>query len=128
MRGEEAVSESGKQGRLTTHVLDTASGKPAAGMVIELFAISGAEFQLMLKAKTNSDGRCDAPLLQGTALKRGEYELRFHAGDYLDGQAKVSGRRFLDIIPIRFGIEDERAHYHVPLLVAPFGYSTYRGS
>ena len=122
------MSDTKKEGRLTTHVLDTASGKPAAGMVIELFAVKGAAFELMLTAKTNSDGRCDAPLLSGGSLKRGEYELRFHAGDYLDGQGKVSGRRFLDIIPIRFGIEDERAHYHVPLLVAPFGYSTYRGS
>ena len=115
-------------GRLTTHVLDTASGKPAAGMAIELFAVRGAEFELMATVRTNMDGRCDAPLLSGGALKRGEYELRFHAGDYLDGQTKVTGRRFLDIIPIRFGIEDEGAHYHVPLLVAPFGYSTYRGS
>jgi 5-hydroxyisourate hydrolase len=81
-----------------------------------------------LTARTNSDGRCDAPLLLGAALKQGEYELRFHAGAYLDASGKASGRRFLDIIPIRFGIEDERAHYHVPLLVAPYGYSTYRGS
>ena len=128
VRGEEKVSDTKTEGRLTTHVLDTASGKPAAGMVIELFAVKGAAFELMLTAKTNADGRCDAPLLSGGALKRGEYELRFHAGDYLDRQGKVSGRRFLDIIPIRFGIEDEGAHYHVPLLVAPFGYSTYRGS
>jgi 5-hydroxyisourate hydrolase len=128
IRGEGQVSEHRTEGRLTTHVLDTAIGKPAAGMVIELYAVKGAEFQLMLKAKTNADGRCDAPLLSGGALKRGEYELRFHAGEYLDKQAEAEGRRFLDIIPIRFGIEDERAHYHVPLLLAPYGYSTYRGS
>ncbi len=128
MRGEKKVSDTKKEGRLTTHVLDTASGTPAAGMKIELFAVKGAEFYRILTVETNSDGRCAAPLLSGGSLKRGEYELRFHAGDYLDGQEKVSGRRFLDIIPIRFGIEDEGAHYHVPLLVAPYGYSTYRGS
>jgi 5-hydroxyisourate hydrolase len=126
--GEEIVSEVKIEGRLTTHVLDVARGKPAAGMQMELYAVKGAVFELILTARTNSDGRCDAALLSGSALKSGEYELRFHVGDYLDGFGKVSGRRFLDIIPIRFGIEDERAHYHVPLLVAPYGYSTYRGS
>ena len=97
-------------------------------MKIELFSVNGAAFELILTVHTNSDGRCDAPLLSGAALKQGEYELRFHAGAYLDASGKVSGRRFLDIIPIRFGIEDESSHYHVPLLVAPYGYSTYRGS
>ena len=97
-------------------------------MKIELFSVDGAAYVLILTVHTNSDGRCDAPLLSGVWLKRGEYELRFHAGAYLDGSGKVSGRRFLDIIPIRFGVEDEGAHYHVPLLVAPYGYSTYRGS
>ena len=127
--GRDKLSGQGTQGRLTTHVLDVAKGKPAAGMAIELFAVKGAAFELILTARTNADGRCDAPLLAGAALKSGEYELRFHAGDYLDAAGgKDSGRRFLDIIPIRFGIEDEGAHYHVPLLVAPFGYSTYRGS
>jgi 5-hydroxyisourate hydrolase len=122
------LQEHGSTGRLTTHVLDVSSGKPAAAMKIELFSVDGAAFKLILTAHTNADGRCDAPLLSGAVLKRGEYELRFHAGDYLDASGKVSGRRFLDIIPIRFGIEDESAHYHVPLLVAPYGYSTYRGS
>ena len=98
-------------------------------MAIELFAVKGGAFEHVLTARTNADGRCDAPLLSGVALRQGEYELRFHAGDYLDASGgKGEGRRFLDIIPIRFGIEDEGAHYHVPLLVAPFGYSTYRGS
>jgi 5-hydroxyisourate hydrolase len=97
-------------------------------MKIELFAVNGAVFEPVMTARTNADGRCDAPLLSGAALKSGEYELRFHAGSYLDRAGKVSGKRFLDIIPIRFGIEDEGAHYHVPLLVAPYGYSTYRGS
>jgi 5-hydroxyisourate hydrolase len=122
------LSEHGSTGRLTTHVLDVSSGKPASGLKIELFSVSGAAFEPILTQLTNSDGRCDAPLLSGAALKRGEYELRFHAGAYLDRTGSVAGRRFLDIIPIRFGIEDEGAHYHVPLLVAPYGYSTYRGS
>jgi 5-hydroxyisourate hydrolase len=122
------VSDSKTEGRLTTHVLDVARGTPAAGMAVELYSVRGAVFELLLTAKTNSDGRCDAPLLSDGALKRGEYELRFHAGVYLDALCKTSGRRFLDIIPIRFGIEDEGAHYHVPLLLAPYGYSTYRGS
>jgi 5-hydroxyisourate hydrolase len=123
-----ALKELVSAGRLTTHVLDVSSGKPAAGLKLELFSVDGAAFELMLTAQTNADGRCDAPLLSGAALKRGVYELRFHAGAYLDRAGKVSGKRFLDIIPIRFGIEDEGAHYHVPLLVAPYGYSTYRGS
>ena len=122
------LPEHGSDGRLTTHVLDVSSGKPASGLKIELFAVHGAAFELIVTTSTNADGRCDAPLLAGSALKRGEYELRFHAGAYLDRNGKVSGRRFLDIIPIRFGIEDEGAHYHVPLLVAPHFYSTYRGS
>jgi 5-hydroxyisourate hydrolase len=126
--GEAQVSESKTEGRLTTHVLDVARGKPAAGMQIELYAVKGAVSELLLTARTNADGRCEAALLCGGALKRGEYELRFHAGEYLDALGKASGRRFLDIIPIRFGIEDEGAHYHVPLLLAPYGYSTYRGS
>ncbi len=123
-----ALKEQDFDGRLTTHVLDVSTGKPAAGMKIELFSVNGAAFELILTARTNADGRCDAPLLAGASLKRGEYELRFHTGAYLDRARKVSGKRFLDIIPIRFGIEDEGAHYHVPLLVAPYGYSTYRGS
>jgi 5-hydroxyisourate hydrolase len=123
-----ALKDQDSAGRLTTHVLDVSSGKPAAGMKVELFSVDGSAFELILTARTNSDGRCDAPLLSGADLKRGEYELRFHAGAYLDASSKSSGRRFLDIIPIRFGIEDAGAHYHVPLLVAPYGYSTYRGS
>jgi 5-hydroxyisourate hydrolase len=123
-----ALKDQDSAGRLTTHVLDVSSGKPAAGMKIELFSVNGADFVPILTALTNADGRCDVPLLAGDALIGGEYELRFHAGAYLDASGKVTGRRFLDIIPIRFGIEDENGHYHVPLLVAPYGYSTYRGS
>jgi 5-hydroxyisourate hydrolase len=122
---EEHVSK----GRLTTHVLDVSTGKPAAGMLIELYLIADGQPGHILSVHTNHDGRCDSALLAGAALKPGEYELRFHAGAYLDATGVTSkGRRFLDVIPIRFGIADASEHYHVPLLVAPFSYSTYRGS
>ena len=111
-------------GRLTTHVLDTATGKPAGGMKIEVWG------EVLLKTiTTNADGRADAPLLEGGALTVGRYELRFFAGDYLRGLGlDIKEPLFLDIIPIRFGIADASQHYHVPLLLSPFGYSTYRGS
>ncbi len=113
-------------GRLTTHVLDTATGKPASGLEITLSRTGG---EVIKTVHTNSDGRVDAPLLEGNALTTGAYELVFHAGAYLDatGQAGTEPR-FLDEIPIRFGVSDADAHYHVPLLLSPFGYSTYRGS
>ena len=116
-------------GRLTTHVLDTALGKPAAGMKIMLYKISGQSHRKLLEVVTNADGRCDAPLLAGAALTAGGYELVFCAGTYLraSGQAGT-GVLFLDEIPIRFGIPDAGQHYHVPLLLSPFSYSTYRGS
>ncbi|WP_417674280.1 hydroxyisourate hydrolase [Roseibium sp.] len=115
-------------GRLTTHVLDTALGTPAQGLKIELWSL-GTEMAHVSTHITNADGRVDGPILQGDAFKRGTYELRFHAGDYLKatGQA-LPEPLFLDIIPIRFGIAEEDGHYHVPLLLSPFGYSTYRGS
>ncbi|MBD1546403.1 hydroxyisourate hydrolase [Roseibium aggregatum] len=115
-------------GRLTTHVLDTALGKPAQGLKIELWSL-GAEAVHVSTHVTNSDGRVDGPLLQGDAFKCGSYELRFHAGDYLKATGQpLPEPLFLDIIPIRFGIAEEDGHYHVPLLLSPFGYSTYRGS
>ena len=115
-------------GFLTTHVLDTARGLPAAGMVIELYRVDG-ERLLVRKKVTNSDGRTDRPILPTEEFATGSYELVFHAGDYLDGcGAPPESPRFLDVIPIRFGISDIDAHYHVPLLISPFGYSTYRGS
>jgi 5-hydroxyisourate hydrolase len=112
-------------GQLTTHVLDTATGKPAAGMRIVLRAGEGAP---LADVVTNADGRVDKPLLEGAAFKPGHYELVFHAGDYFrrSGVA-LSDPPFLDVIPIRFAVAED-AHYHVPLLVAPYGYSTYRGS
>jgi len=114
-------------GKLTTHVLDTALGKPAAGLRIELFHLSGGRI-LLADVTTNADGRVDAPLLEGDAFAPGEYELLFHAGAYLEhtGQ-KLPEPKFLDLVPLRFGISDD-SHYHVPLLLSPFGYSTYRGS
>ncbi|MEW9805523.1 hydroxyisourate hydrolase [Mesorhizobium marinum] len=115
-------------GRLTTHVLDTATGRPAAGLPIDLYRIRGSERTFVKTAVTNSDGRCDAPLLQGDAFVVGEYELVFGAGNYLRRQGvALSDPPFLDQIPIRFGLAENK-HYHVPLLLSPYGYSTYRGS
>nr|WP_237153937.1 hydroxyisourate hydrolase [Oryzibacter oryziterrae] len=117
-------------GRLTTHVLDTALGKPAAGLVIDLFELPDGTGRIFLKtATTNADGRVDQPLLAGDEFRTGQFELVFHAGDYLRKQGTLLPQPpFLDIIPIRFGIADAEGHYHVPLLLSPFSYSTYRGS
>ncbi|MFD2056094.1 hydroxyisourate hydrolase [Mesorhizobium calcicola] len=115
-------------GRLTTHVLDTATGKPAAGLSIALYHLEGDARTHLKTVVTNDDGRCDAPLLAGAEFRTGEYELVFAAGDYLRRQGtKLPSPAFLDIVPIRFGMA-EPVHYHVPLLVSPYGYSTYRGS
>ncbi len=115
--------------RLTTHVLDTAQGRPAAGMVVELWSIDGEERTLIKTVRTNADGRIDAPLLQGPELQAGVYELVFGVGDYFAAQGvPLDSPRFLDRVPIRFGIADPQAHYHVPLLVSPWAYSSYRGS
>ena len=115
-------------GYLTTHVLDTARGCPAAGLRIELHALEGGRRRLA-EAVTNADGRTDAPILGPEGFGPGRYELVFHAGDYLraSGQAGTEPL-FLDDVPVRFGISDGAAHYHVPLLLSPFGCSTYRGS
>lgn len=113
-------------GRLTTHVLDTASGKPAAGVRVVLRR--DGEAAPLAEGATNADGRMDKPLLEGAAFKAGHYELTFHVGDYFRASgAKLANPAFLDVIPLRFSIADD-THYHVPLLVSPYGYSTYRGS
>ncbi len=116
-------------GRLSTHVLDTARGKPAAGVTIVLYRINGQGRHRIAEVVTNADGRTDAPLLEGATLTAGVYELMFCAGDYLRGTGQAAGDTlFLDEIPIRFGVPDASQHYHVPLLISPFAYSTYRGS
>ncbi|KKJ78563.1 5-hydroxyisourate hydrolase [Kiloniella litopenaei] len=116
-------------GRLTTHVLDTARGKPAKDLTIELWKHDGENVNFVKRVQTNDDGRANSPLLEDTEFTIGQYELRFMAGDYLKSQDhNLPDPLFLDIIPIRFGIADKDAHYHVPLLISPFGYSTYRGS
>jgi 5-hydroxyisourate hydrolase len=114
-------------GRLTTHVLDTALGRPAAGLTIELYRL-GRTAERVATAETNADGRVDKPLLEGEAFSAGVYELRFHAGDYLRKTTALPDPAFLDVVPIRFGIASAAEHYHVPLLLSPYGYSTYRGS
>lgn len=117
------------EGYLTTHVLDTASGLPAAGMTVTLFRLDGAGRTELRQMRTNADGRTDAPILPKDEFATGTYELIFEVGPYLDRQGiPPETPRFLDTVPIRFGISDAEAHYHVPLLVSPFGYSTYRGS
>ena len=115
--------------RLSTHVLDTAHGRPANGVAIELHVVRGGLPHLLTTAVTNSDGRTDTPLLSGERLEPGIYELRFHAGDYFRGIGlALADPPFLDVVVIRVGVADATGHYHVPLLLAPYGYSTYRGT
>ena len=116
-------------GRLTTHVLDTAAGTPAAGMRIDFAASGGNGPQSIRTVYTNAEGRTDEPLLSGDAMRRGEFELTFHVADYYRRQGRaLADPPFLDRVPIRFAIADADAHYHVPLLCSPWAYSTYRGS
>lgn len=116
-------------GKLTTHVLDTARGMPAAGLKVMLYRVTGDSHGKIAEVVTNADGRTDGPLLEGAAFSAGSYELVFCAGDYLRASGQGGGEPpFLDRIPIRFGIADATAHYHVPLLLSPYAYSTYRGS
>lgn len=116
-------------GRLTTHVLDTAHGKPAAGMTIEFFAREGGGWTLIKTLTTNADGRTDQPLFEGDAMRTGEFQLLFYAGDYFRRAGVTLPKpAFLECVPLVFGIADAAAHYHVPLLCSPWSYSTYRGS
>ena len=116
-------------GYLTTHVLDTARGCPAAGLKITLFRIDGTTRTELARMETNDDGRTNGPILPKADFAVGTYELEFDVGAYLDATGTPpESPRFLDVVPIRFGMSDPDAHYHVPLLVSAFGYSTYRGS
>ncbi|UYV20279.1 hydroxyisourate hydrolase [Halomonas qaidamensis] len=119
-------------GYVTTHVLDTAQGCPGEGVKIDLYRVVKGERSFLKTVITNDDGRCDHPLLDGAELQEGEYELEFHAGDYFASRAgRVANDNepaFLNVIPLRFGVNDATQHYHVPLLLSPYAYSTYRGS
>ena len=116
-------------GRLTTHVLDTAGGRPAAGVRITLHRNLGERYALLRDAVTNRDGRCDEPLLEGAALAAGRYRLVFAIGEYFAAQGvALPDPPFVDEVVLDFGVADASAHYHVPLLVSPWSYSTYRGS
>ncbi|MEP1537905.1 MAG: hydroxyisourate hydrolase [Paracoccaceae bacterium] len=117
------------RGYLTTHVLDTALGRPAQGLKIVLWRLDGEARTKVTEMVTNEDGRTNAPILPDDVFVTGTYELEFHAGSYLDAcGTPLESPRFLDVIPIRFGMSEKESHYHVPLLLSPFGYSTYRGS
>lgn len=116
-------------GRLSTHVLDTVHGKPALGVEIELFSIEGGRRRSVVRTVTNADGRTDEPLMAGEAFRTGTYELVFHVGAYFQSVGTaLADPPFLDEVPIRFSIAEPLGHYHVPLLVSPWSYSTYRGS
>jgi len=116
-------------GRLSTHVLDVHAGRPAEGVKIELYEIGASATALLTEAVTNADGRTDTPLLAGTPLRIGRYELRFHVGEYFAKRnLSLPAPAFLDVVPVRFAIAEPEGHYHVPLLVTPWGYTTYRGS
>ncbi|MGC3959282.1 MAG: hydroxyisourate hydrolase [Verrucomicrobiota bacterium] len=115
--------------KLSTHVLDTAHGCPAQGMKIELWSLEGEERTLVISARTNADGRTDTPLLSADEMEVGQYEIVFFVGDYFTSKATPTPKvKFLDHVPVRFGISDAGASYHVPLLCSPWSYSTYRGS
>jgi 5-hydroxyisourate hydrolase len=114
--------------KLSTHVLDLSQGRPAQGLVIELWQLSGTRHQ-MIQTATNRDGRTDEPLLEGKAMVPGPYEILFHVGDYFIGLGTMRRENlFLDVVPVRFHLVDALGSYHVPLLVTPWAYSTYRGS
>ena len=116
-------------GKLSTHVLDVTQGRPGAGVEVELYAVEGQGRTLLKSVVTNHDGRCDSPLLQGEEMRAGQYELVFAAGDYFAKQGvELPEPRFVDRVIIACGIADPTQNYHVPLVVSPWAYSTYRGS
>jgi 5-hydroxyisourate hydrolase len=115
--------------RLSTHVLDTSRGAPAQNVVVDLHILRNGERRHLKTVSTNQDGRTDEPLLSGERIEPGVYELTFHAGDYFRrGGIELTNPPFLDEVVVRFGLADPAGHYHVPLLLAPYSYSTYRGS
>ena len=118
-------------GKLSTHVLDTTRGRPGSDIEVAVYRISDNQRELIKTVRTNSDGRCDEPVLEGDALTVGSYELEFSVGPYfaaLESESPSGDVRFLDDVVIRFGVPAADEHYHVPLLITPFSYSTYRGS
>lgn len=116
-------------GKLTTHVLDLTTGRPAAHLSLELFAVEERSLRSLRSVSTNADGRCDGPLLDGEELRRGRYLLRFDVAGYFRGQGhSLTDPPFLDQVDLPFGIADAGASHHVPLLVTPWSFSTYRGS
>lgn len=117
-----------EQGFLTTHILDTARGCPAEGVAIDLYRLEHGGRTKLASMTTNDDGRTDSPIIPKGEMAPGTYELVFQIGAYFRGYAPESAHPFVDIVPIRFGIDDAGAHYHVPLLASPFSFSTYRGS
>ena len=122
------MADSSETGRLTTHVLDTVRGRPAAGMRIDLLQVHGDHTHHLASATTNADGRLDEPLLAGEHFRPGTYVLIIDVGAYFNGVAAPEGGAFLTAVPVQFSVTDPGAHCHVPLLVSPFAYSTYRGS
>lgn len=115
--------------RLSTHVLDTAAGKPAAGMKIDLAILENGRWRALASVRTNADGRTDEPLLAGDAMRKGEFRLLFHVAEYFRGAGlALPEPAFIDRVPVRFGIADPGGNYHVPLLCSPWSYTTYRGS
>jgi 5-hydroxyisourate hydrolase len=115
--------------RISTHVLDIARGEPARGIAVELHLVKGAERRLIAAVTTNLDGRTDSPLVAADTLETGVYELTFHAADYFHRiGVTITDPPFLGVVIVRVGIANARGNYHVPLLLSPYGYSTYRGS
>ncbi|MEO8487509.1 MAG: hydroxyisourate hydrolase [Betaproteobacteria bacterium] len=115
--------------KLSTHVLDTLHGRPAAGVRIELYACDAEAATLVATARTNADGRTDRPLLEGAAVRRGRYRLVFHVGDYFRAAGvALPDPPFVDVVPVEFGIAEDGGSYHVPLVCTPWTYATYRGS
>ena len=124
-RGAAAIT----MGRLTTHILDASQGRPGRDILIELYRVEGAELHLITLTRSNDDGRGAAPLLEGEDYRSGVYQLHFHAGDYYRACGiALAEPAFLDVVVLRFGIDAAQDHYHVPLLISPYSYSTYRGS